>query len=164
MRLTNHTTHRVPRKWLQKLLDHLGVNPQIEIQYTDNPDEVKEPNCRHLVRGKVIDVDGVAGDDNRVYIYVGRWKSGKFDDFTVKYVKWTLAHELRHQYYYYHIGNTNDPWKGLREEERIRREERACNRFANLIVGVPDKHFPILRKNGKSKDQPSNKASNRRKS
>lgn len=154
MRLINHTKHKLPRKWLENVLDHLGVNPEIEIWYCDNPDTTPKPN---FVHSDGAEVDGLAFEDNRVYIYVGKWTDGVFRDWTAKYLKWVLCHELRHQFYYYHNGNHGDPWKGLPYEERIPKEERACNRFANLIVGVPKKDFPYY-VNGKIKRKASRKS------
>jgi hypothetical protein len=156
MRIINFTKHRIPRKWLQRILNHLGVNPQIEIHNSDNPDEVKNPNYVQEVGHTKTSLDGLADDDNRVYIFVGRWKAGKFDDYSARFVKWLLCHELRHQFYFYHLGNSKDPWKGLSQKERIRREERACNRFANLVMGVPDRDFKTL-KNGKKRSDKSTK-------
>lgn len=142
MRITNKTNHRIPRKWLEKMLNHLGVNPEITIEYADNPEEIDPPNYHE----DGDDCDGLATEDNRVYIYVGRWREGKYEDWHPRYLKWVLCHELRHQFYFYHQGNGGDPWKGLPYKERIRREERACNRFANLTVGVADKEYPTFRK------------------
>lgn len=162
MRITNNTKHRVPNKWIQKFLDHLGVNPEITLLCSDNPEEVKTPNYKVKFGRKFRTLDGLATDNNRVYIYVGSWKDGKYLDYSTRYVKWLLLHELRHQYYFYHYGNTKDPWKGKSKAERERREERACNRFANLIVGVPSKDFRVMKKDAKRKVGFTGKAKRKR--
>lgn len=144
MRLVNYTKHKISKAWLQAVLDFLGVNPLVQIEYADNPQEVKKPNYRQRFDGKYENLDGVAYDNNRVYVYVGSWKDGKFEDWETVYVEWVLLHELRHQYYFYHAGNSNDPWKGLSFREREKREERACDRFANDHVGYPAEHFHQL--------------------
>lgn len=131
MRLINHTHHKISRKWLQSALDYLGVNPLIQIEYADNPIEVKIPNYKKKFGSKYENVDGFAEDNNRVYVFVGNWNGQQFKDDKIEHIMWILLHELRHQFYYYHYGNSNDPWKGLPLNERIKREERACDRFAN---------------------------------
>lgn len=141
MRLTNHTKQRISKKWLQKQLDHLGVNPSIEIFYADNPEEVKTPNFKF--EGE--DVNGLAFETNEVFIYVGQWKGGKYRDWTPKFLKWILAHELRHQYYWYKLGTGWDKWRGLKKSDRLEREELACDRYANLVVGRVKKDFKMYR-------------------
>jgi hypothetical protein len=155
---------RIPRKWLQKMMDHLGVNPIVEIYYTDNPATNKHPNnfFAQKTHGKYAGetnyyLDGLATDENRVYIYGGKWRNDRLLCWSPKYLKWVLAHELRHHYFFYHKGNTHDPWKGLSTIERDKREERACNRFASLIVGVPDRDYPIYISNGKIKNKTTRK-------
>ena len=155
MRIKNYTKHRIPRKWLQRILNHLGVNPQIEIVYADNPDEVSNPNYITTIGRTKTSLDGLADDENRVYIFVGRWKDGKFQDYSSRFIKWILCHELRHQFYFYHVGNSKDPFRGLSEKERNKREERACNRFANLVMGVPDRDFTALKNGKKRSDKPT---------
>lgn len=144
MRLINRTNHKISRKWLQSVLDYLGVNPLIQIEYADNPIKIKKPNYKQKFGLKYENLDGLAEDNNRVYVFVGSWKDEEFEDFKIEHVMWILLHELRHQFYYYHYGNSNDPWKGLSLNERIKREERACDRFANDFVGVTAKAFRQL--------------------
>lgn len=144
------------------MLDHLGVNPLIEIHYSDDPQKVTNPNYKHKIGRKYATVDGVADDTNRVYLFVGVWKDGIFQEYTLRYIKWLLLHEMRHQYYFYNFGLTKDPWKGFGMKERTRREEKACDRFANLILGVPKRDFNIL-KNDKTKNRPARKTRARRK-
>lgn len=159
MVIKNHTRLRMPRKWVQRLMDHLGVNPVIEVHYSDNPDELgtKANNFfSEKTHGKYCGetnyyLDGLATDEDRVYLYVGKWRNNRLCCWSQKYLKWVLAHELRHQYFFYHKGNTHDPYKGLSTNERDRREERACNRFASLVVGVPGRDYPIYITDGKTK-------------
>jgi hypothetical protein len=163
MKITNRTKIRVPRQWLQKVMDHLGVNPKIDIVYADNPEIVEIPNNKfdykrdgkHCGHTNFL-IDGIAiYEDNRVQLFVGSWRNGSFVNWTSNYVKWVLAHELRHHYYYYHRGNINYPFKGMSEVERQKREERGCNRFASLLVGVPYRDYDVHIKDGKVKNSTS---------
>jgi hypothetical protein len=128
----------MPRKWIQKVMDELRVNPIIEVCYSDNPKEIDKPNCLHMDGDSL---DGLATDDNEVFIYVGKWSRGKFKDWSSKYLKWVIAHELKHQFYNYHLGNFQDRWTKLNKKERRRREEISCSHFASRKVGIPNKDF-----------------------
>lgn len=164
MRLVNRTSHKISRKWLQAVLDYLGVNPLIQIEYADDPREVKKPNYKQKLGSKYENLDGLAEDTNRVYIFAGSWKTNEFEDFKIEHIMWLLLHELRHQYYYYHYGNSNDPWKGLSLKERIRREERACDRFANDYIGYSVKELrKLIDKDVKDKSSTSRVSKPRRK-
>jgi hypothetical protein len=138
MQLTNNTKVKLPLKWIQKILDHLRVNPYITVEYADNPEKKKPNYCQNGV-----DAYGVAITTNDVVIFFGGWEDGKFKKWTAKQFRWVIAHELKHQYYSYHRGNRGLVWRDKPLKEQIEREERACNRFADKMVGKPKRDFDI---------------------
>lgn len=124
-------------------MDELGVNPEVHVFLADDPEKVRKPNFIQKVSGKKYSLDGIAYNDNSIEIYIGKWQDGRFIPWTQKYFKWLFTHECCHQKYFYLEGHEGDPWKGLSYNARVPREERACNRTANKLVGVPRKDFAI---------------------
>lgn len=141
MNIINNTDVTLPEKWIQRIMDRLGVNPTIHIVYRDNPEENEKANCYNRILGKNVECDAVAVSDNTVWIYFGGWENGVFRRWTKKYLRWIICHELCHHKYNYLHGHINDPFRGLTETERYKRGELACDRFANSMVGVRNRDF-----------------------
>lgn len=134
MKLCNKTHYKISKAWLGPILRSLNVEPTIKIEYAESPYTKTIPNYKHKFGAKFHEVDGLAIGD-RVYIYCGKWTRGKYRSYTTEFVQWILLHELRHVYFY-NLPPNADPWKGCTAKQRERREEVACSRYANKMMGV----------------------------
>lgn len=139
MIVNNYTNYSFPEKFCQKIMDKLGVNPIIEIYYEN------KNNFINLQSGKKIEVFAYASDYNIIVIYLEANSNGVVK-WTKKYFKWILCHELKHQYFFYHKGNRFDPFADVKKRDIDAKEERACNNFANKMVGRPEKDFSMYLK------------------
>lgn len=134
MKLRNRTHYVIPKKWLSSILSSLKINPNVLIEYADNPKKISKPNYKHKFGAKYHDLDGLAVG-NRVYLYCGKYVKGKYREYTLGFVQWILAHELRHVYYY-NQPEEELPWKNCTKKQREKREELACSLYANKMMEV----------------------------
>lgn len=142
MNVENNTNYRLPLVWIQEIMDELGVNPTIRVHFAEYL-ENGELNYRQVFdeKGKKFSVEALAYNDNSIDLYLGKWKKGKYHRTSARYIKWVLAHELRHQYHFYNVGNVNYKFYGVPPEKIYRREEIDCTRYATSKVGKPKRDF-----------------------